>query len=163
MPVYFSPGVYVEEVPGTPPIVGVGTSTAAFIGVVDPTLTNPAPPDSDGKAFEMPLKPGSDTERFELVPENEPQLVTNFEQFKTKFGDFHTANKTLAHAVFGFFNNGGTRARVVRVDDLDNATSVENALKKLEAIDEIAIVTAPGALKKAVRLKIIEHCENMKD
>lgn len=171
MPQYLSPGVYVEEVPGTPPIVGVGTSTAAFLGVVDPSATNPAPPVSDGKAFVMPFRPGRPLnpastvpeDFFELVPVNEPQLVTNFEQFKTKFGDFHTANKTLAHAVFGFFNNGGTRAWVVRVADLDNAASVENALKKLEAIDEIAIVAAPGALIKAVRLKVIEHCENMED
>jgi phage tail sheath protein FI len=171
MPVYFSPGVYVEEVPGTPPIAGVGTSTAAFIGVVDPAATNPAPPASDGKGFVMPFRPGRPLDPastvaedfYELAPENEPQLVTNFEQFKTKFGDFHTANKTLAHAVFGFFNNGGTRAHVVRVDDLGKATSVANALKKLEPIDEVAIVAAPGALKKPVRLMVIEHCENMKD
>ena len=35
MPVYLTPGVYVEEVPGTPPISPLGTSTAGFIGVVD--------------------------------------------------------------------------------------------------------------------------------
>ena len=33
---YFAPGVYVEEVPPVArPIAGVGTSTAAFIGVAD--------------------------------------------------------------------------------------------------------------------------------
>jgi len=171
MPVYLSPGVYVEEVPGTPPIAGVGTSTAAFLGVVNPLAINPAPPVSDEKAFVMPFRPGRplDPEStvpkdfFDLVPTDEPQLVTNFEQFKTKFGDFHTANKTLAHAVFGFFNNGGTRARVIRVDALNNVASVGDALQKLEAIDEIAIVAAPGALEAPVQLKVIEHCERMKD
>jgi phage tail sheath protein FI len=171
MPVYLSPGVYVEEVPGTPPIAGVGTSTAAFIGSVNPAAANPAPPASDGKAFAMPFRPGRPlnpespvaADFFELAAENEPQLVTSFDQFKTRFGDFHTANKTLAHAVFGFFVNGGTRAWVVRVDDLDNATGVEKALKKLEAIDEVAIVAAPGALKKPVRLQVVEHCERMQD
>jgi phage tail sheath protein FI len=171
MPVYLSPGVYVEEVPGTPPIAGVGTSTAAFIGTVNTALTNPAPPVSDGKPFVMPFRPGRPLDPanpvaadfFPLAPQNEPQLVTNFEQFKTKFGDFHTANKTLAQAVLGFFNNGGTRAWIVRVDDLDAVTSVENALKKLEAIDEVAIVAAPGSLKKAIRLLVVEHCERMKD
>ena len=37
---YRTPGVYVEEVPSGPrPIQAVGTSTAGFIGVVDPTAT----------------------------------------------------------------------------------------------------------------------------
>jgi len=171
MPVYLSPGVYIEEVPGTPPIAGVGTSTAAILGVVDATKSNPAPPVSDGKAFVMPFRPGRPlnsastvpADFFELAPQGEPRLVTSFEQFKSQFGDFHTGNKTLAQAVFGFFDNGGTRAFVVRVDNLDNDTSVENALKKLEPIDEIAVVTAPGALQKAVRVSIIDHCEKMKD
>src|SRR5215469_655872 len=35
MPEYLSPGVYVEEVPSAiKPIVGVSTSTAAFVGIV---------------------------------------------------------------------------------------------------------------------------------
>ncbi|NER39458.1 MAG: phage tail sheath family protein [Oscillatoria sp. SIO1A7] len=35
--VYLAPGVYVEEVPsGSSPIAGVGTSTAGFIGVIEP-------------------------------------------------------------------------------------------------------------------------------
>ena len=59
MPVYLSPGVYVEEVPGTPPIVGVGTSTAAFIGVVDPAAANPAPPAGDGKGIRDALQTGA--------------------------------------------------------------------------------------------------------
>lgn len=158
MPQYLSPGVYVEEVPGTPPIVGVGTSTAAFIGVVDDTATNP-----DGSPFEMPLLPGSDTDRYTLAPTNEARLVTNWGQFMNQFGDFHTANSTLAHAVYGFFNNGGTRCWVVRVGDLTNAGDVGTALDALEAIDEVAIVVAPGALDDAVQLAVIEHCENLQD
>lgn len=158
MPQYLSPGVYVEEVPGTPPIVGVGTSTAAFIGVVDDTATNP-----DGSAFQMPLLPGSDTNRYTLAPTNEPRLVTNWGQFMNQFGDFQTGNSTLAHAVYGFFNNGGTRCWVVRIDDLTSAGDVGAALTALEAIDEVAIVAAPGALDDAVQLAVIEHCENLKD
>ena len=35
MPIYLSPGVYVEEVPsGSAPIAGVSTSTAGFIGAI---------------------------------------------------------------------------------------------------------------------------------
>ena len=165
MPQYLSPGVYVEEVPGTPPIVGVGTSTTGFIGVVNPgTTPAPGPTPAPGSSpFEMPLLPGSDTERYPLAPENEPRLVTNWTQFINQFGDFHEANEVLAHAVYGFLNNGGTRCWVVRITNIDDAAAVGVALQKFEAIDEIAIVAVPGALDAAVQLKVIEHCENMKD
>ncbi len=166
MPQYLSPGVYVEEQRGTPPIIGVGTSTAAFIGVVDTAPTNP-----DGKAFAMPFKPGRPldpnnivaADRYTLAAVTTPTLITSWDQFKNNFGDIQAGNKILAHAVYGFFNNGGTRCWVTRINDLTNATQVGDALKKLEAIDEVAIVAAPGALDAGVQLKVIEHCENMKD
>ena len=166
MPQYLAPGVYVEEVPGSPPIAGVGTSTAAFLGVVDSAAKNP-----DGAGFTMPFKPGRPTnpanpvaeDRYELAAEGQMALVTNWDQFKTKFGDFHMANRSLAHAVYGFFNNGGTTCYVTRVSDLTDAAAVDAALKKYEAIDEVALVAAPGALSEAVQLKLIEHCETMED
>jgi Bacteriophage tail sheath protein len=152
MPVYQAPGVYVEEVPGSPPIAGVGTSTAGFIGVVD-----------DATPFQMPLKPGSATDRFTLAAVNTAVLVTNFEQFKNNFGDFQAGHRILAHAVFGFFLNGGTRCWVIRVDDLTNATEVTNALLQLAKVDEVAIVAAPGAVTAPVQLAVINHCENLQD
>jgi phage tail sheath protein FI len=152
MPVYLTPGVYVEEVPGTPPIAGVGTSTAAFIGKVDTA----AP-------FEMPLKPGSATDRFTTAALNVAVLVTNFDQFKNNFGNFQTGNQVLAHAVFGFFLNGGTRCYVIRVADIDNAGEVTNALLQFAKIDEIAIVAAPGARTADVQTAIIDHCSGLKD
>src|SRR5262245_10128708 len=102
MPVYLAPGVYVEEVPSVPPIVGVGTSTAAFIGVVNEFLSPPTGP------FKMPLNPVPQLDPlynipvlapFKLADLNTPVLVTNFEQFKRNFGDFQFGNQTLAHAV----------------------------------------------------------------
>ena len=156
MPQYLSPGVYVEEVPGVPPIVGVGTSTAGFLGVVDDTIKNP-----DGSSFQMPLKPGSTTDRYSLAPVNEPTLVTSWTQFQNQFGDFQSGNATLAHAVYGFFHNQGSRCWVCRVASM-NDTNAQSALKKFEAIDEIANVAAPGALDAAVQLAVVEHCENMK-
>ena len=57
MPEYLSPGVYIEERnDGARPIEGVGTATAAFVGL--------AP---DG-------------------PANTPVLVTNWSQYVEKFG-----------------------------------------------------------------------------
>jgi Phage tail sheath protein FI len=155
MPVYLTPGVYVEEVPGTPPIAGVGTSTAAFIGEVDTA----AP-------FDMPLKPqvpGQPPERYTTAALNTAVLVTNFDQFKNNFGTFQTGNQVLAHAVFGFFLNGGTRCYVIRVADIDNAGEVTNALLQLAKIDEIAIVAAPGARTADVQTAIIDSCADLKD
>jgi hypothetical protein len=141
MPQYLSPGVYVEEVPGTLPIAGVGTSTAGFIGVVDPDIAD----------------------EFALAAEGEPALVTNWNQFKNQFGDFHAANSTLAHAVYGFFNNGGSTCWVTRIKDIADIEAVNGVLNRYEAIDEIAIVAAPGAVDAAVQQALIDHCVNMKD
>ncbi|MBZ0309034.1 MAG: phage tail sheath subtilisin-like domain-containing protein, partial [Anaerolineae bacterium] len=129
----------------------------------DSTVTNPAAPAGNGKAFEMPFLPGSTTTRYTLTPVNQVELVTNWEQFKNKFGDFHTGNLTLAHAVYGFFNNGGSRCYVVRVNSLTTATDLDTALARFEAIDEIALVAAPGATVAATQKKLIDHCEGLKD
>src|SRR3989442_6530237 len=59
MPNYLSPGVCVEEVEaGSRPIEGVGTATAAFVGLA------------------------------EKRPANAPTLVTNWSQFAQTFGGF---------------------------------------------------------------------------
>ena len=93
MPTYLTPGVYVEEMPSaSKPIEGVGTSTAAFVG----------------------LAPGG--------PVNTPMRISNWSQFARIYGDPQTpANGPfmdgayLAHAVYGFFLNGGSLCWIVRV------------------------------------------------
>jgi phage tail sheath protein FI len=93
MPTYLTPGVYVEEMPSaSKPIEGVGTSTAAFVG----------------------LAPGG--------PVNTPMRISNWSQFTRIYGDpQNPANGPfiegayLAHAVYGFFLNGGSLCWVVRV------------------------------------------------
>jgi len=47
-------------------------------------------------------------------PFNTPTQVTNWTQFTSQFGEF-VEGSYLAHAVYGFFNNGGGRCYVVRV------------------------------------------------
>ncbi|KOP26690.1 phage tail protein [Hapalosiphon sp. MRB220] len=151
MPNYLAPGVYIEEVePLARPIAGVGTSTAGFIGVVPNNV-------------DMPLKPGSETEKQKVAPANEPQLITSWEQFKNNFGDFQASNSTLAHAVYGFFNNGGTRCWVIRVAASSNLTNLADALEKFKPIDEIAMVAVPGVTSKTQQEAIIDHCTDMKD
>ncbi|HUZ78740.1 MAG TPA: phage tail sheath subtilisin-like domain-containing protein [Chloroflexota bacterium] len=85
---YQTPGIYVEEMPsGSHPIEGVGTSIAAFVGFA------------------------------EMGPRNAPTLVTNWSQYRDKFGGFVNQPFTyyLPHAVFGYFNNGGTICYVVNI------------------------------------------------
>jgi uncharacterized protein len=83
---YLSPGVYVEEVDrGSKPIEAVGTNTVGFLGE-----------SSKG-------------------PQNEAVLITNWSQFVKTYGDFKECSSHLAHGVYGFFNNGGSRCFVVNV------------------------------------------------
>ena len=98
------------------------------------------------------------------VPEGEIKLCTNFTEFKTFFGDFLAPSgdtqgqNTLAHAVYGFFRNGGTRCYVTWISGESKVSSV---LEDFEAIDEITIVVAPGNLNLGDDIK--DHCEKMGD
>jgi len=82
---YLSPGVFVEEVPA-------GSRPIEGVGTAV-------------AAFVGFAQSGS----F-----NEPTLVTNWSQFTERFGGFMDSGY-LAHAVYGFFANGGGSAYVVRV------------------------------------------------
>jgi phage tail sheath protein FI len=111
----------------------------------------------------MPQTVADPAVRFTVEPVNTAVLVTNFEQFKNHFGTFQAGNQVLAHAVFGFFQNGGTRCYVIRVADITNAAEVTDALLQLAKIDEIAIVAAPGARTADVQTAVIASCEDLKD
>ncbi|MCB9101754.1 MAG: phage tail sheath family protein [Anaerolineales bacterium] len=102
------------------------------------------------------------------------KLCTNFGQFKKYFGDFSDTTTTnqnrLAHAVYGFFQNGGTRCYVARVEENEAyVTNLKKVLEeKFEAIDEIAIVAAPGLTGDekngpVLRDAIITHCKATED
>jgi hypothetical protein len=92
------------------------------------------------------------------VAAGEVKLCTNFGEFKKFFGDFSTNadHRILAHSVYGFFNNGGTRCYVARVTA---DAEIPGVLEKFEAIDEIALVAAPGRTDANVRSSIITHCK----
>ena len=93
---YLSPGVYVEEFEsGGKPMEGVSTSTAGFIGLAERGYC-----------------------------EGIPQLVTNFADFKRKYGGYLSDSefgeyRFLAYAVEHFFVNGGSRCFVMRVAPSD--------------------------------------------
>ncbi|MBL8392591.1 MAG: phage tail sheath family protein [Candidatus Accumulibacter sp.] len=168
---YLSPGVYVEEVPSAiKAIAGVSTSTAGFVGVVpdkihllakDPTKTPAATKFVD---FNLPTPAGT------------PRLITSWTQFTRAFGDLigseaaaatadaapamDEGHRHLAHAVYGFFNNGGSRCHVVRI--LSTA-DLDDALRAFAAIDEIALVAAPGMTDEATRDQLVTHCVRTSD
>ncbi len=106
---------------------------------------------ADFKTFQ-PFKPS--------VPAGEAKLCTNFTEYKNAFGDFSLDqnHRRLTHAVYGFFNNGGTRCYVARVTA---ETELDSALSAFELVDEISIVAAPGLISDALRSKIVTHCEKM--
>lgn len=104
------PGVYIDEFAPGAPIQGVGTGTAAFIGVAS--------------AGEL------DT----------PTLVTSWRAFKDIFGEHPKAGFYLWYAVRGFFDNGGTKCYVIRASngtyaELDLSDRDGNNTVKVKARD----------------------------
>jgi hypothetical protein len=87
MPTYLSPGVYVEE-------VEAGSRPIEGVGTAVAAFVGLA---ADG-------------------PFNTPTLVSNWSQFTKQFGEF-VPGSYLAHAVFGYFANGGGNCYVVRVGE----------------------------------------------
>ena len=122
MPEYLSPGVYIQEVDSGPrPIEGVGTATAAFVGMA------PA------------------------GPTNTPVLVTNWNQYVQTFGALedggrrnpHMAGTYLSHSVHGYFLNGGGRCYITRVATNGRANGHTKAA-------ELPKVQLPSKSSKAV-------------
>ncbi|WP_329562269.1 phage tail sheath family protein [Kitasatospora sp. NBC_01266] len=87
MPSYLTPGVYVEEVQS-------GARPIEGVGTAVAALVGFA----------------------ETGPFHEPTLVTNWDQYVQLFGGF-TEGTYLAHAVYGFFANGGGSVFVVRIGE----------------------------------------------
>ncbi len=139
MPTYLTPGIYMEEVSGgTRPIAAVGTSTAAFLGVA----------------------PAS---RKHL---NKPVAISNWSQFIREFVDENSPSTDLARAVFGFFNNGGSRCYVLNVGKSSPIAGDERkreGISALETVDEAKIIAAPGYTDILSYEALISHCEKMKN
>jgi phage tail sheath protein FI len=138
MPNYLHPGVYVEEVDsGVHPIQSVGTSVAAVVG-------------------QAPLA---------TAAVNVPTRVDNWSQFLNQFvgrdknGNFN-ASTDLSNAAYGFFVNGGTTLYVTNVG---KNNPIKSGLDALAAVDEVAIVAAPGYTDGVSYDALLTHCELLKD
>jgi phage tail sheath protein FI len=170
-----SPGVFVEEVPSAiRAITGVSTSTAAFVAIV-PDAVHLVARNADFNPNDPASKPSKIVDATVLLPAKVPVLITNWSQFVKTFGDLlgdstktaSTGTPTvdagylaLAHAVYGFFNNGGSRCFVARITAESDLDAV---LTAFTAIDEIALVCAPGQIADTFRDKIVSHCAKSGD
>lgn len=150
MPEYLSPGVYIEEVPSSSKPIEAVGTSTA--------------------AFIGISKKG---------PVNTPVLCPNWSTYTKHFGDFKDGGH-LAHAVYGFFNNGGARCFVLNVGDdeankdkdyaslaarfigEDKGPGARSGLFCFEEIEEIAIVVAPGQTDPAIQDAVLTHCEKMR-
>src|SRR5580658_2440342 len=93
MPNYAAPGVYVEEVPSAQKsLTAAATAIAAFVG-----FTERAPDDDP-----------TDPEGVK------PRLVTSWTDFEKLYGSFKNGCM-LPLSVYGYFQNGGSIAYIVRI------------------------------------------------
>jgi uncharacterized protein len=139
MPIYLTPGIYMEEVPGgARPIQAVGTSTAGFVGLA---------PDPAARM-------------------NEAVAIDNWLQFVREFVPEGSASTPLSHGVYGFFQNGGSRCYVVNIG-LDGSVAGGGTrragVQVLEEVDEVAIVAATGYVDPASQEALLSHCEQLRD
>src|SRR3954447_20015947 len=124
MPEYLTPDVYVEEIPAGPrPIQAVGTRTAAFVG----------------------RAPLGDVRRNEAYP------VNNWLQFVREYVDQSRNSTVLSTAVYGFFQNGGSRCFIVNTADADPIAGAAGGggLQGLPAGAAVADVAAPRPIHPA--------------
>jgi phage tail sheath protein FI len=107
-----------------------------------------------------------------------PQLVTSYSEYERWFGGAFAPDKYMPHAVSGFFQNGGTRATIVRIvgrngkdptdaDYQGGAPADGGSPRGLDALAsdafrDVALVYAPGRSDKATLGRIIAHCENQR-
>jgi hypothetical protein len=134
MPEYLAPGVYMEERDDGPkPIEGVGTAMPAFIGFTE-------------RAHRYELVDG---ERKRQDYPGSPELVTSWNQYLQKFGDF-VPGTFLPLAVYGYFQNGGTRCYVISVKQFPPAKLQLQNTKGEPALLVTALktkVTEPNSLQ----------------
>lgn len=141
---YLSPGVYVEEFEsGSKPMEGVGTSTAGFVGLAE-----------RGPVGGVPV------------------LVTNFADFKRKFGGYLSNAefgnyRFLAYGVEHFFLNGGSRAYISRCVPEDAKVSQGSVPAEAPVIrfaaadpgqwgDDINLILTPASKAKTQILEQID-------
>jgi phage tail sheath protein FI len=148
-PVQTASGSFQIRVDGTPVTASLANSTTSDVATAT-LATAPATGARITADYQV-------ISLFAPLAAGEVRLCTNFSEYKKFFGDFSTdaGHRNLTHAVFGFFNNGGSRCYVARALA---TTGIAAILLQFEAIDEIALVAAPGITDSSVQSAIDTHC-----
>jgi phage tail sheath protein FI len=129
MPNYAAPGVYVEEVPSSQKVLTAApTAIAAFVGFTERAPTDD-PTDPEGV---------------------KPRLVTSWTQFEELYGSFKNGC-LLPLSVYGYFQNGGSIAYIVRIPN--TAPAGEPA--------QLALPAADRALGKPLTVTSVEPDANI--
>lgn len=118
---YFTPGVYIEQAPNTlgiNPVLGNTNLVGAFMGVAERGVVG------------VPYEIKSWGEYLEIFAADRP----------TPF----IATSELAYAVYGFFQNGGTRCYVMRVAHTGDGTPINNAKSASVTVASGPTITAIG-------------------
>ncbi|MBI4403745.1 MAG: phage tail sheath family protein [Deltaproteobacteria bacterium] len=105
-------------------------------------------------------------------PVDKPVLVTSWAQYQKTFGGVAQGGY-LAHAVYGFFLNGGSRCYVCNlgpkqenqteeqvaasIKGVDKGPSHRTGLEAFKAIEEISLVAAPGFTSQMVHQLLSDH------
>jgi phage tail sheath protein FI len=131
MPGNLSPGVYIEEIPGgSPPIEGVPTSTAAFIG---------------------------ETRRG---PVGEPVRIETFGDFVKAFGGIESEGDVMGLALQAFYLNGGGAACVCRLaGSTATATNISTPIPGEDTGTNTVLsvrASSPGSWGNNLRFRIIK-------
>ena len=152
MAIYTAPGVYWQDV-FTPPSPAFMTGIPAFLGYAT----------GNGGAADQYV--------------NQPQLLTLWTHFAQMYGEA-LPDGYLAHAVRGFFENGGQFCYVVRLQDAPVAPlhALAAGLAALTALNAIDLVCVPDIMRNVLtpdrttlagvtemQSLVLNHCQQMGD
>jgi len=139
-PQYLSPGVYVEEVER-------GARPIEGVGTAVAAFVGFA----------------------EQGPVNQPTFIANWSQFASIFGEFLPGGY-LAHAVYGYFNNGGGSCYVTRLLDVEKAEEAEPKAQvslptSADPSLETLVITAlkPGVSEGDITVEVTKPAEAAED
>jgi phage tail sheath protein FI len=135
------PGVYREDKFGSARRVRFLTGVPAFLG----------------------LAPSSNA----AVKHYSPIMLSLWSQYEHQVGKARRPDSFLAHAVRGFFENGGERCYVVPLAD-NTPLSLMKGLEAIEMLHTIDLVCAPDLVKDKEgafdsQQLLVDHCERMGD
>lgn len=103
----------------------------------------------------------------EVKQTTQPQMLTLWTQFEQIFGKA-SPDSYLAHAVRGFFENGGRLCYVLGLRE-NTFAELQQGLAAIEVLDSIDLVCAPDVMQKSeeeailMQKAILEHCDHLGD